>query len=313
MGIAHIDEAPKRELAIGHIRATWSPLGQMAGSQAVGVRRIEVPPGGWSTPAHEHGQEEEIFYVLAGSGLVWQAGETFEVRAGDCIVFRAGRGAHTLHAVAEDLDVLAFGPRIDVEAVGFPRLGMSLVGNRAADTVPGVQDGFPVQFVREAEAGAPPLPGQPSERPRTIVNVDDVELETLTRERVARTERDLGRAAGSKTTGLQHVKVAPGREATPLHCHSLEEEIFVVLGGDGALILDEEETPVRAGHVIARPAGTGVSHVLRGGDAGMTYLVYGTREPGDICFYPRSNKVSFRGIRLIARLEALEYWDGEDP
>ena len=69
--------------------------------------------------------------------------------------------------------------------------------------------------------------------------------------------RDLGRAAGSVSTGLQHVEVAPGREATPLHCHSASEEIFVVLDGHGELVLDgEPPTAVRAGHVIARPPAT---------------------------------------------------------
>ena len=30
-----------------------------------------------------------------------------------------------------------------------------------------------------------------------------------------------------------------------------------------------------------------------------------------MCYYPRSNKVFFRGLGVIARLELLEYGDGE--
>jgi len=37
----------------------------------------------------------------------------------------------------------------------------------------------------------------------------------------------------------------------------------------------------------------------------------GTREPSDIAYYPRSNKVYFRGVGLMARIERLDYWDGE--
>ena len=44
---------------------------------------------------------------------------------------------------------------------------------------------------------------------------------------------------------------------------------------------------------------------------GLTYLAYGTRSPGDVCYYPRSNKIYFRGLGLIARLEDLDYDDGE--
>ena len=43
----------------------------------------------------------------------------------------------------------------------------------------------------------------------------------------------------------------------------------------------------------------------------MTYLAYGTREPNDVCYYPRSNKIAFRGIGLMARLEPLDRFDGE--
>jgi hypothetical protein len=30
-----------------------------------------------------------------------------------------------------------------------------------------------------------------------------------------------------------------------------------------------------------------------------------------MCYYPRSNKISFGFANLIARVEKLDYWDGE--
>jgi uncharacterized cupin superfamily protein len=313
MGITHLDQAKSREWDLGHLRSRWTFLGEAAGSVNVGLRRIEISPGAWSTPAHEHGREEEIFYVRAGRGLSWQSGETAPVAAGDCIVYLAGNGAHSLHAGDEGLDVLAFGPREADEAIGLPRLQLSLLGNRALASEPGMIDGVPVQFIREAELGPPELPPEPGSRPRTIVHLDDVAPDPLTRPRVQRIRRNLGRAVGSADTGLQHVEVAPGKYSSAQHCHSLEEELFVILDGDGVLVLGEDdETPVQAGTVVSRPAGTGVAHVFRAGPAGMTYLAYGTREKGDVCYYPRSNKVAFRGVNLIGRLEALDYWDGED-
>jgi uncharacterized cupin superfamily protein len=146
--------------------------------------------------------------------------------------------------------------------------------------------------------------------------VEDVEAVTVERPRGVRTRRNLGRAAGSVTSGIQHVEVAPGKESAPPHCHSLEEEIFVILGGEGRLVLgedeDEDETAVRPGHVISRPAGTGIAHMFLAGPSGLTYLAYGMRHNGDVCYYPRSNKIAFKGVRLMARLERLDYWDGED-
>ena len=126
--------------------------------------------------------------------------------------------------------------------------------------------------------------------------------------------------AGSERTGLSHFVGRAGQADEPPHVHSGEEEIFVVLEGDGTLQLypsardggELEELPVRAGGTIARPAGTRRAHGLRAGDDGMTVLAYGTRDPNDIVYYPRSGKVSFRGVGVIGRLEQLDYWEGED-
>jgi uncharacterized cupin superfamily protein len=117
-------------------------------------------------------------------------------------------------------------------------------------------------------------------------------------------------------------RLPAGREGAPPHLHSADEEIFVVLEGEGLLELwptpqhvrqgrEYEELPVRAGHVISRPASTGIAHTIRAGEQGLTFLAYGTRNPNDVCYYPRSNKIYFRGLGLIARLEDLDYDDGE--
>ena len=75
--------------------------------------------------------------------------------------------------------------------------------------------------------------------------------------------------------------------------------------------VEREDVPIRAGHVISRPASSGIAHGIRAGAPGLTYLAYGTRNANDVCYYPRSNKIYFRGLGLIARLEDLDYDDGE--
>ena len=40
-------------------------------------------------------------------------------------------------------------------------------------------------------------------------------------------------------------------------------------------------------------------------------LIYGTRDVNDICWYPRSRKIFWRGIGVIGRIEQLDYCDGE--
>ena len=36
-----------------------------------------------------------------------------------------------------------------------------------------------------------------------------------------------------------------------------------------------------------------------------------SRDPRDICFYPRSQKLSVRGLGVMLRVERVDYWEGE--
>ena len=97
----------------------------------------------------------------------------------------------------------------------------------------------------------------------------------------------------------------------PPHCHSAEEELFVILDGSGTCILGDDEHDVRSGHVHLPAGRHRVAHALRAGPDGMTFLAYGTRDPNDMAYYPRSSKISWRGLGVIGRIERLDYWDGE--
>lgn len=108
-----------------------------------------------------------------------------------------------------------------------------------------------------------------------------------------------------------HVTVQPGAYATPRHCHAVEAELFVVLEGDGTVVLGDDDHPVRAGSIVARPPATGVAHAFRAGNDGMTFLAYGTRDRSDMCFHPDSGKILFAGLGVVARVQSLDYWDGE--
>ena len=88
------------------------------------------------------------------------------------------------------------------------------------------------------------------------MNLDDVETKEFTGDTVAHVRRDLGTAAGSLRSGIEHVTVPPGMLNWPPHVHSLEEELFVVLDGEGVLLLGDDEHPVRAGSVVSCPAAT---------------------------------------------------------
>ncbi len=313
--VAHWDDVRGRRREVGHIGGTWFDLGSAAGSVAVGVQRIQIDAGKWSTPAHVEGIDEEIFFVLGGSGVSWQltteGPAAYEVGEDDCLVHLPGNEAHTLRAGPDGLDVLVFGGRAPDGNTVLPRARVAWIGPAFVDVTPVDFERGDHPFAREAAAGEPEV-GELLERPPSIVNVHDVPEEVFgPGETVRSVARDLGVAAGSVGTGLNEVAVAPGKLNVPPHCHSAEEEFFVVLDGDGVLELGGEEHEVRPGSIVARPAGTRVAHAFRAGAGGLTLLAYGTRQPNDIVYYPRSNKLFWRGVGLIGRVEPLDYYDGE--
>jgi uncharacterized cupin superfamily protein len=305
--VCHWDAVPERVVEAGPMRAAWTDLGSAAGSVHVGLRRTRIPPGAQSTPAHAHDAEEELCFVLAGRGLSWQDGTTYDVRAGDALLHRPGGAAHTLVGGAGGLDALLFGERRRAEVGRLPRAGVASIGTTRTEAGHAQHP-----WERKADAAAVDLDAEPAPRPPGIVAVADVPAEDRRRADVAIVRRDLGRALGSVHTGLRHLEVLPDRLSGPPHCHTAEEEMFVVLAGAGTLLLGDEEHPVRAGHVVARPAGTGVAHAFRGGPDGLTLLAYGQRRPDDIAFYPRSSKVYLRGAGIVFRVAGVDYWDGEE-
>jgi uncharacterized cupin superfamily protein len=234
-----------------------------------------------------------------------QAGRAFVISSGDCMVYPAGGEPHTVVADEGGLDVLAFGSGSATGMTWLPRAGAWWMGPRWLPS-----DG-PSPFRLEAEAGPLEPPPPESERPRTIVATQAVEPKPMRHGSVCSERRDLGSAAGSTLSGIKHIAVAPNACGAPFHCHSAEEEIFVVLDGDGTLRLGEERHTVRAGNVVARPAGTGSAHQFIAGEGGLVALAFGTRDPNDIIWYPDSRKVSLKGVGIVARLEPVDYWHGE--
>jgi uncharacterized cupin superfamily protein len=235
------------------------------------------------------------------------------VESGDCLVHLVEGPAHTLIGGPDGLDVLAFSERCVSEACYLPRAQVSWLGSSwvtAGDT--------PHPFAQEASVGELELP-EPSERPSSIVRLEDVEVLAVARGEFASVRRSPSAAAGAVRTALRHFALPAGRLGVPPHCHSAAEELFVVLQGDGVYLeqtpgspgWEPQEHPVRVGDVVAALAGSGAAHAFRAGPEGLSYLAYGDRVTGDAIWYPRSRKIAFPGLKVIGRLEPLGYWDGE--
>ena len=169
--VTHWDDLEVDHHELGPMNARW----RTADGVRIGMSRIEVLPSGQSTPAHLHTAEEELFYVLAGSGLWWQGGATTAIGAGDAMFAKPRGEAHTIIGGDDGIDVLAFGPRHDIELVHLPRPGVLRVGGVAT-----LQAEAKHQWFFEAEAGPVERP-EPGERPANVARVLDLDFQAQER------------------------------------------------------------------------------------------------------------------------------------
>jgi uncharacterized cupin superfamily protein len=95
----------------------------------LGVTQSRIPPGRTMCPFHYHRHEDEVFFVLAGRGVLRYGDEIRTLRAGDCVSCPAG--TETAHQIAnpfaEDLVYLAIGPHDPDEICVYPDSGKVMV------------------------------------------------------------------------------------------------------------------------------------------------------------------------------------------
>jgi uncharacterized cupin superfamily protein len=101
-------------------------IGQRIGAQKLGYNLTAVPPGKRAFPFHHHRVNEEMFFVLEGTGEV-RIGETnHPIRAGDVIACPPG-GAQLAHQIVNtgtvELKYLAVSTRLTPEIAEYPDSG----------------------------------------------------------------------------------------------------------------------------------------------------------------------------------------------
>lgn len=163
-------------------------------------------------------------------------------------------------------------------------------------------------------------------RDKLVRNIDEVELEHY--ERAPKYESRSGgvigpRVAGTaaRDLGCAYDIVPPGKASCPYHLHYAEEEMFVILEGEGTLRVAGEMIPIRAGDVIDIPPGPEYPHqIINTGSVPLRYLSISTQNKPEVCEYPDSNKYLLatgdgRGLTAGRRMHRadtdLDYWDGE--
>jgi uncharacterized cupin superfamily protein len=163
-------------------------------------------------------------------------------------------------------------------------------------------------------------------REKLIRNLNEIESEESTRAPLydgSRSGSVVGQRVGTvaRKLGAGVDIVPPGKRACPYHFHYAQEEMFVILEGEGTLRVAGEMIPIRAGDVIGIPPGPEYPHqIINTSDAPLTYLSFSTQELPEVCEYPDSGKyVAFarakgtllEGGRMHRPDTDLDYWDGE--
>ena len=153
-------------------------------------------------------------------------------------------------------------------------------------------------------------------RAKLIRNFNDVPLVRQQRDPLYDT---LGASVSAGTAaaklGIGVDVLPPGKRGCPYHLHHVQEEMFIVLEGEGTLRVAGELLPVKAGDVVVIPPGREYPHqFINTSDAPMKYLSISTKERPEICEYPDSGKylALATGFDAVQRKAAsLDYWDGE--
>ena len=104
-------------------------IGQIAtkiGAKQLGYNVTAVPPGKRAFPFHSHRVQEEMFFVLEGTGEVRIGAERYPIRGGDIIACPTG-GPETAHQIINtgktELKYLAVSSRGSAEICEYPDSG----------------------------------------------------------------------------------------------------------------------------------------------------------------------------------------------
>jgi len=100
--VVNIDELDLETFEKGAKYASrYKRIGPLVGAKDLGYSYDIVPPGKTSCPFHSHRGEEEMFFIVRGTGMLRYGRETRKIRAGDVICCPVG-GPDTAHQIVND-------------------------------------------------------------------------------------------------------------------------------------------------------------------------------------------------------------------
>jgi uncharacterized cupin superfamily protein len=158
---------------------------------------------------------------------------------------------------------------------------------------------------------------------RPLINLDEItQFDDVEENGVYTSKRALFSAwIGARQLGYNLTVLPPGKVQCPFHAHRAEEEMFLILDGEGELRFGDKRYPIRKHDVIACPTGgPEVAHqIINTGIGDLRYLALSTLADVEVCEYPDSGKLGVsagreggQGLRKLFRGETdVHYYDRE--
>lgn len=157
---------------------------------------------------------------------------------------------------------------------------------------------------------------------KPFVNLDELVFDDVEDNGYYTSRRALFSAGiGARKLGYNLTELPPGKAQCPFHSHREEEEMFLILDGEGELRFGEQRYKLRKHDVVACPTGGAeVAHqIINTGSTALRYLSLSTMSSTEVCEYPDSNKIGVfastsasSGVRKMFRAgSGVDYYDGE--
>lgn len=286
-------------------------IGRTFELRRLGACLNELPPGLSSCPMHHHLFEEEVFFVLEGELTVQElrpgvpAREEYTLRPGELVVYPPGTGiAHrSWNRTSVPVRYLALSTGwLDHEITVYPDSGKTQLRALRQLGQLGPDGPSPVREVQRLSA-----------RPSWVASSLSVEERPLGGGSFG---RRLAAAAGATHIFANLDRLAPGAVSGPLHWHSADEELALVLTGRPTLRQlregSEEQVGLGPGDIVVWKHGDRIAHQLRNeGDGDATVLVAAANRPEDITVFPEEDRVYVRAMGRGGTMRPMGYFDGE--
>lgn len=146
------------------------------------------------------------------------------------------------------------------------------------------------------------------------INIDDVPMRVAVGPGNYQSEvGEIGQLLGAEKLGYQVVRLEDGMSFCPMHWHTAEEELFIVLDGHPTLLTPHGKASLSPGDVLGFPVGERGAHKLRNdSELSCTVVMVSNLCKDDVCFYPNSQKLMLESTgAILADGPELDYYDGE--